>query len=375
MSKLKIGIVGCGNIANTKHLPNLAKFQDRAEVVAFCDIIVEKAESTKEKFGTPDAQVFSDYRELIKLDLDAVHVCTPNRSHAEISVAALKAGRNVMCEKPMAINAAEAKLMVDAAKETGKLLTVGYQNRFRTDTLALKQMAMDGDLGDIYMAKAHALRRRGIPTWGVFTNKFEQGGGPLIDIGTHSLDITLWVMDNYKPVSVMGSTFNILGTTLEGAAQGTGARWDPKTYEVEDSAFALIKFENGATVFLEAAWALNIVEQKQAMTTVYGSKAGAAMEFPLGEAQSLEKRLVVNTIVGGRQTVYEPDISEFGRPAGPASRDLIFNYPGADEECKIWLNALEGKGEIVVTPEQAYAVTQILEAVYKSAETGEAVYL
>lgn len=374
MSKLKIGIVGCGNIANTKHLPNLAKFADRAEVVAFCDVIEEKAVKTKEKWGAPDAKVFKDYRDLIELDLDAVHVCTPNRSHSEITVAALKAGKNVLCEKPMAINAEEAKAMVDAAKETGKLLTVGYQNRFRTDTLALKQMAVDGDLGEIYMAKAHALRRRGIPTWGVFTNKFEQGGGPLIDIGTHALDITLWVMDNYKPVSVLGSTYNKLGTTLDGAAQGTPMHWDPKKYEVEDSAFALVKFENGATVFLEAAWALNTVEQKQAMATVYGTKAGAAMEFPLGEAQSLEKRLVVNTVVGGRPTVFEPDISERARP-GVDTRDLMFNYPGADTECKIWLDALEGKGDIVVKPEQAFAVTQILEAVYQSAETGKVVYL
>ena len=371
MSKLKIGIIGCGNIANTKHLPNLAKFADRAEVVAFCDIDEQKAIDTKEKYGTPDAKVFTDYRELIKLDLDAVHVCTPNRSHSEISVAAMKAGCNVMCEKPMAINTEEAKAMVDAAKETGKLLTIGYQNRFRVDTLALKQMAVDGDLGEIYMAKAHALRRRGIPTWGVFTNKFEQGGGPLIDIGTHALDITLWVMDNYKPVSVLGSTYDYLGTTLEGPAQGTPMHWDPKTYEVEDSAFGFIRFENGATVFLESAWALNTIEQKQAMTTVYGTKAGAAMEFPLGEAQSTIKRLVVNTVVGGRPTEFEPDVSE----RGPASADLIFNYPGADTECKVWLDALEGKGEIVVKPEEAFAVTQILEAIYKSAETGEAVYL
>lgn len=371
MSKLRVGIIGCGNIANTKHLPLLAQYVDRVDVVAFCDIIEQKAIETREKFGYTEAKVFTEYKELIKMDLDAVYVCTPNRSHSEISVAAMKAGCNVMCEKPMAINAEEAKAMVDTAKETGKLLTIGYQNRFRVDTLALKQMAVDGDLGDIYMAKAHALRRRGIPTWGVFTDKFEQGGGPLIDIGTHSLDITLWVMNNYKPVSVLGSTYNILGTTLEGAAQGTSAHWDPKTYEVEDSAFGLVKFENGATVFIEASWALNTIEQKQAMTTVYGTKAGASMEYPPGEAQSTEKRLVVNTIVGGRPTEFEPDVRE----RGPASEDLMFNYPGAETECKVWIEALEGKGDIVVKPEEAFVVTQILEAIYKSAETGKAVYL
>ena len=216
MAKLKIGIVGCGNIAMTKHLPNLSKFPDRCEIVAFCDVIPERAEQAKDQYGAPNAKVFTDYKALILEDLDAVHVCTPNRSHSEITIAALEAGKNVMCEKPMAINSKEAKAMVEAAERTSKLLTIGYQNRYRVDTLTLKDMAVNGELGDIYMAKAHALRRRGIPTWGVFTNKFEQGGGPLIDIGTHSLDITLWIMDNYKPVAVTGSTYNTLGTTLEG---------------------------------------------------------------------------------------------------------------------------------------------------------------
>ena len=117
--KLQIGIVGCGNIANTKHLPNLAIFPDRVEVVAFCDLIPEKAEKARAKYGVPGAQIFTDYRELVKLDLDAVHVCTPNRSHAEITVAALEAGCYVLCEKPMAINAAEARLMLDAQKMCG----------------------------------------------------------------------------------------------------------------------------------------------------------------------------------------------------------------------------------------------------------------
>lgn len=371
MSKLKIGIVGCGNIALTKHLPNLAKHPDRCEVVAFCDVIEERAVKAKEKYGTPDAKVFMDYRELIKLELDAVHVCTPNRSHSEISVAALEAGRNVMCEKPMAINSAEAKAMLDAAERTGKLLTIGYQNRFRVDTRTLKRMSENGELGEIYMAKAHALRRRGIPTWGVFTNKYEQGGGPLIDIGTHSLDITLWIMNNYKPVAVSGVTYNKLGTTLTGDEQGTDDHWDPKTYEVEDSAFGFIRFENGATVFLESAWVLNTTDERQAMTTVYGTKAGAAMEFPRG-VKGTGRVLRVNTVLNGRQAMLEPDVSE---TASASSGDLIFNYPGAALETETWLDAMEGKGELVVKPYQAYTVTRILEAIYQSAETGKTIYL
>ena len=369
---LRIGIVGCGNIARTKHMPQLAKHPELVEMTAFCDIDIAKAESAREAFGAPGAKVFTDYRELVQLDLDAVHVCTPNRSHGEITVAALESGRNVMCEKPMAINSEEASKMLEAQKKSGKLLTVGYQNRYRTDTMTLKAMAENGDLGEIYIAKAHALRRRGIPTWGVFTDKYQQGGGPLIDIGTHSLDITLWIMDNYKPVSVTGATYNTLGTTLQGAEQGTADHWDPDSYEVEDAAFGFVKFENGATIFLESAWVLNTVMQKQAMTTVYGTKAGVEMQYTNGAYAGTERQLVVNKITAGQQSIEYVSAPEADTAS---SEDLIFNYPGAEAECTVWLDALRGKGELIVKPEQALVVTRILEALYKSAMTGKEVLL
>ena len=189
MRKLRAGIVGCGGIANGKHLPAMQQ-SGLYEVVAFCDIIIERAQETKEKFGTEDAKVFEDYRELLKEDLDVVYVTTPNRSHAEISIAAMEAGRDVMCEKPMAKNYAEAQKMVETAERTHRVLNIAYQNRYRTDSLYLKEMCKSDELGEIYFAKAHALRRRAVPTWGVFLNEEEQGGGPLIDIGTHALDLT-----------------------------------------------------------------------------------------------------------------------------------------------------------------------------------------
>ena len=196
---IKVGIIGCGGIANGKHMPSLAKVEN-CQMVAFCDIVIEKAEKAAEKYGTPDAKVYTDYKELLKDEsIDVVHVCTPNRSHSFITVDALHAGKHVMCEKPMAINSVEAKKMLDAANETGKLLSIGYQSRFRPDSTYLKQEAEDGVFGDIYYAKATAIRRRAVPTWGVFLNEEEQGGGPLIDIGTHALDLTLWIMNNYKP--------------------------------------------------------------------------------------------------------------------------------------------------------------------------------
>jgi predicted dehydrogenase len=205
--KVRVGIIGCGGIANGKHLPALKAVKE-VEMVAFCDIIESKAEEAAKKYGTPNAKVYKDYRKLLEdKSIDVVHVCTPNRSHSFITIDALEAGKHVMCEKPMAINAAEAKKMVEAAKRTGKKLTIGYQNRHRPDSLFVKAECEAGNIGEIYYAKATALRRRAVPTWGVFLNEYEQGGGPLIDIGTHALDLTMWCMNNYKPKYCVGTTY------------------------------------------------------------------------------------------------------------------------------------------------------------------------
>ena len=281
MRKLKAGIVGCGGIANGKHLPAMKK-SGLYEIVAFCDIIRDRAEKAKKEYGTEDAKVFEDYQELIKEDLDVVYVTTPNRSHAEISIAAMEAGKDVMCEKPMAKNYAEAQKMVETSEKTGRILNIGYQNRYRPDSLYLKEMCKADELGEIYFAKAHALRRRAVPTWGVFLNEEEQGGGPLIDIGTHALDLTLWMMDNYEVESVTGQTFHKLADqTNQGNAFGD---WDPKEFSVEDSAFGFIRMKNGAVIELEAAWALNTLEVDEAKTSLCGTKAGAAGSTGAGQS-------------------------------------------------------------------------------------------
>ncbi|MBQ9703935.1 MAG: Gfo/Idh/MocA family oxidoreductase, partial [Clostridia bacterium] len=260
--KLRIGIIGCGGIANSKHMPSLAKL-DNVEMVAFCDIIEERAVSAAKRFGIEGSKSYVDYKELLKDEtIDVVHVCTPNRSHSFITVDALEAGKHVMCEKPMAINSVEAKKMVDAANRTGKMLTIGYQNRQRKDAKYLKAEADAGVFGDIYYAKATALRRRAVPTWGVFINEYEQGGGPLIDIGTHALDLTLWTMDNYKPKYCVGTTYHKLNSQTESA--NVFGQWKPEEFTVEDSAFGFIVMENGATINLESAWAINMTDTKEA---------------------------------------------------------------------------------------------------------------
>jgi predicted dehydrogenase len=356
MKELKVGIIGCGGIANSKHLPAL-KTAGGAAVTAFCDIITDSAEKSARAYGTKDAKVFRDYRELLKLDLDAVYVCTPNRSHSTITVDALRAGKHVLCEKPMAINYQEALKMLDAAKETGKLLTIGYQSRYRADSQYLKKAIQANALGDIYYARANAIRRRGVPTWGVFLNAEEQGGGPLIDIGTHALDLTLWMMDNYKPKYAVGTTYHKLNNDLEtGNAWGD---WDPKKFTVEDSAFGFVVMENGATIMLSASWALNSLDVEEATATLSGTKGGA--DFHDG--------LRINGVRHNRQFVEKPDLDI----CSVAFYEGICIKPEVIEQ-QVFLSAIRGEGKLVVLPEQAITVTWILEAIYESAASGKPYY-
>ncbi|MEK3730961.1 MULTISPECIES: Gfo/Idh/MocA family protein [Paenibacillus] len=353
----RVGIIGCGGIANGKHLPSLSKLNN-VELVAFCDIVQERAEQAAGKYGIEGAQVTTDYKELLKDNtIDIIHVLTPNDSHAEISIASLEAGKHVMCEKPMAKTAADAKRMMETAKRTGKKLTIGYNNRFRNDSQYLKELCDAGELGHIYFAKAHAVRRRAVPTWGVFLDEEKQGGGPLIDIGTHALDLTLWMMDNYKPKVVLGSTYHELAKR-ENAANAWGP-WDPKKFTVEDSAFGMIVMENGATIMLESSWALNTLEVDEAKCTLSGTEGGADMKNGLRINGEKFSRLYTKDIElsSGGVAFYEG-----GKEEAP------------DVEMRKWIEAIENDTDPVVTPEQAFVVSQILEALYESARTGKAVY-
>jgi predicted dehydrogenase len=368
-NKVKVAIVGCGGIANQKHMPSLKANSDKAELVAFCDIIEERAQKAAKEFGTPGAKVYTDYQEMLKdseVLIDVVHVCTPNVVHCPITVAAFEAGMHVMCEKPMAHNSSDAQKMMDAWKKSGKKFTIGYQNRFRDDTTTLHASCEAGELGEVYFGKAHALRRRAVPTWGVFPNKALQGGGPLIDIGTHALDITLWMMNNYKPVSVTGQVFYKLGRQENGPEGNVFGPWDPETFEVEDSAFGFVKMENGATVYVEASWALNVLKSMEASTTLCGTKSGAEIHHGGSYPQD---ELIYNTVEHNQlmeKTISAAGVVDFFE--GGVSAE------GVREQTQ-WLEAILNDKEPLVKPEQAFVVTQILEAIYLSAETGKEVYL
>ena len=263
---VRIGVIGAGigylHLRSLKNVPN-------AEVTALCDVNGDRARAVANEFGIPN--VFTDHNEMLKQDwLDAVLICVPNYLHHAVTLDTFKAGKHVYCEKPMAMNAAEAAEMVAAGKKARKILMMGFNNRFRGDSQLLKSFIENGELGDIYYAKTGWIRRKGIPglgTW--FTTKAQAGGGPLIDIGVHVLDLTLWLMGNPRPVSVMGSAYAMFGPKAAAAVGGT--------YDVEDLAVGLIKLDNGGTLFLEASWASHIARDV-IYTSLMGTEGGAELD-------------------------------------------------------------------------------------------------
>ncbi len=355
---VKVGIIGCGGIANGKHMPSLSKISN-VQMVAFCDLVEEKAIKAAKQYGTEDAKVYTDYKELLKdPEIEVVHVCTPNRAHADISIDALHAGKHVMCEKPMAKTAADAKRMLDAAMETGKKLTIGYQNRQRAEAIFSKEYIDRGELGEIYQANCYAVRRRGTPNWGVFLSEEEQGGGPIIYIATHSLDLTLYLMNNYEPELVVGKTHKKMEHPEAANIWGDKG---VSTSPLEDSACAFIRMKNGATIMLETSWALNISEPvAEGSCVLCGTKSGLSLK---------NGKLVLNKVELNRMV----DTTVNTAAGGVAFYDGIANTP-AELEARQWIEAIVNDTDPCVLPQQAYVVSQILEAIYESSKTGKPVF-
>ena len=351
-----VGIIGCGGIARGKHLPALQ--HAGVKIAGFYDTYRASAERAAADFGT-EARVYDTVEALLQDDrIQVVHICTPNISHASLAIQALNAGKHVMCEKPMATNAADAQAMLDAAKRNHRKLTIGYQGRFRREAMHLKKMCDNGELGDIYFARAHALRRRGIPNWGTYLDSSLQGGGCLIDIGTHSIDLVLWLMNNYEPDYVVGNTYRkIVDRPSDANAWG---RWDAQKIDVEDAAFAFLRMKNGATVELECSWALNCQTPNENKATLAGTLAGA----------DLLDGLTINGEAYGHLYTQKVDVTNL---CG-TDMDLPFSETPADAEIGSWIDAIRNDTDPIVLSEQAVVVSRILEAIYQSAETGKPVY-
>lgn len=352
LSKLRIGVVGVGNIFKHSHLPSWLSHPD-AEIVAVCDANQEAAQKLADEHGI--AKVYSDYNDLIADDkVDVVNVCTPNLYHSVVSVAALQAGKHVFCEKPDAINPDEAVKMAEAAKTSGKVLMVMRNNRFRPVSDFLRTYVDKGHMGEIYTGRCGWVRRRGIPgKGGWFTTKELSGGGPLIDLGVHMIDLAIWIMGNPKPVAVSGSVYTkFAGNDLNDSVHGAfGEKKSGGTFDVEDLATGFIRFDNGATLQLECSWASNI-ENEGRFIELRGTKSGFSL--------------------------FNDDLKLFTEIEGTLC-NVIPQLPkdsgGHKSNIHHFIDVVQGKAEPIFVPEQGVDMIKILCAIYESAKLGREVRL
>lgn len=350
MEQKRIALIGCGGMG-TFHLMSYRSIPD-VRIVALCDIVPGRAES-KLEYVCPDTLTFTDYHDVLDLpDLDAVDICTPNYLHSIIAVEALNRGLHVFCEKPDAVSVDEALKMKEAAEKNDRVLMVMRNNRYAPASAYLKQYIEDGKMGEIYAGRCGWQRRRGIPgKGGWFTTKAQSGGGPLIDLGVHMIDLAIWLMGNPTPVAVSGCTYCKFADTdvSDSVNSDFGEKQANGTFDVEDLAMGFIRFDNGACLQIEFSWASNVQEEKQ-FVELRGTKAGAS--WP---------NLKIFTEEYGRTV----DIA----PAMPKE----FNGHGAN--LAHFVKVLQGEVEPMFVPQQGVNMIRILQAMYESASTGHEVSL
>jgi len=343
--KLRIGVIGGGGIAQAAHINNYKRFADQAELVAIADIVPEVVDKNVKEHGFQYG--FTDFDEMLaKVELDAVSVCVPNKYHTPATIAALKVGCHVLCEKPPAMTGAQAREMAAVAEKAGKILTYGFMNRYTAEAQILKRFVDAGELGNIYTGRVTAMRRSGIPGWGVFTNKELQGGGPLIDIGVHMLDLALYLMGYPKATKVWGVTYQELGNRP--MTPTWGGQWDYENFSIEDMALAMIQFDNGATLQLETSFIIHANDDNGNTIRLSGTEGGCAYR-PLALFQDKHKTLI--------------DIT-------PA---FIPKVDGYRVEIGTFLKAIRGEDEVLCKPHEGVIVQEIIEGIYTSALTGEMV--
>lgn len=347
--KLRYGLIGAGNNAVKKHLSAYAELEN-VEIVAISDINVENAEKVAEKFNVSKEKVYKDYQVMINEEnLDIVSVTTPNSLHADITIYALEHGVNVHCEKPLAINAAEAQRIVDAKNKSGKLVMVGLNNRFTNASVYLKKLIDTGYFGDIYKINTGWVRRIGIPgrgTW--FTNKDVAGGGVLIDLGAHFLDLALYFMGMPEPKYVTGATYeNFTHTTTRNR---NGYKGNPDgIFNVEDSATGFLGLENGSSVHFEFSWASNI-EEERIFIEILGTKGGAS-------------------IVNGKLKI-QSELLDTCIDVIPVLNDNV----KLASEFENFTNAILGEGELLAPAEDGLYLMNIIDKFYEAADAGEPLY-
>ncbi|NGZ76850.1 Gfo/Idh/MocA family protein [Saccharibacillus alkalitolerans] len=352
MENVHIGLIGCGSISDA-HLQAYAS-NPQVKLAAVCDLNSERARQTAEKYGIPG--VYGDYRELLADPaIQAVSICTWNNSHAEISIEALRAGKHVLCEKPLCKTVDEALAIQQAVKESGRVLQVGYVRRHAANIEVLKRFIDAGDLGGIYYARASLIRRLGNPG-GWFADAERSGGGPLIDIGVHVIDLCWYLMGKPKAVSVSGSAYRKLGnrSNVENYAYYQAADFDPSVNTVEDMANALIRFENGASLMVDVSFSLH-ARKDSAQISVFGERGGAEIEPALAIATERH-----NTIIN-----IDPQLTAPGF-------DFVDSFK---REIDHFVRLCLGEGDNLCPVEDGVEMIRLLNAIYRSAEEGREIRL
>ena len=341
--KIRVGFIGTGGIAGRQ--AGVLAERDDVEVVSGADVSEEALAAFGDKFEL--SSTFDDYEAMLaEAELDAVSVCTPNFLHKDPTMKALKAGCDVMVEKPMAMNAEEAQQMIDTAREEDRTLVIGFQYRLSPEAQALKQYVDEGQIGTPLFARVQALRRRGIPNWGVFGRKELQGGGPLIDIGVHMMEMAHYLMGRPEPVSASACTFTYL-SHKPSEVRSRWEGWDYETYTVEDLANGFIRFENGSCMAVESSFAAHIEEGKLDVQ-IMGDQGGCT--YSPTKIFKDEAGLMVNV-----EPAYTGD------------------YIAFDRKMDHWINYLQGDEETECPGEDGLAVQKMLDGLYASAEAGEEV--
>jgi predicted dehydrogenase len=347
---LTIGYIGFGNI-NRVHAKSAQQLG--FDLVAAADIKPAALDEAKKQFNV--TKTYDDHKGLVAdPNVTAIVVGTPNKFHAEHAIAALRAGKHVFLEKPMALNAAEADAIIAARDASGgKIVQMGMVNRFKNSVQALKHFLDAGRCGDIYSAQTWWYRRRGIPGFGGwFTTKSISGGGALIDIGVHMLDLAVYLMGFPKPVAVSGATYNLFRKLDEYAYTSMWGNPTPGGLkDVDDYALAVIRFDKGQTLQLNISWALHIEQlEPESGLRLMGNKGGVAL-------RGLDSPLVVAEEAG-----HVIDITPMYSP----------NDPFLDE-MRHFADCIEQGKKPTASAEQGRTVQAILDAIYRSGEQGREV--
>lgn len=348
-SPIPFGLVGAGQIAWSSAASINA--HPHGTVLGAFDLNTERLQKLCEENHIPRRYATAEdlYADP---DIEAVYIAVPNKFHAPLSIQALEAGKHVILEKPFAFTHAEAQSVVETAERCGKVFTVGMNQRFNADSLKVRHLVEQGVLGEIYHAKAYWYRRNGIPKLGTWFGKREiAGGGCLYDIGVHMLDLCLFAMDNFEPVSVSGVTYTKFGNRGLGEGGWGHSERQFEEFDVEDFASALIRFANGASVSLDVTWARHAAEGNDNDVELFGTEAGASC-YPA--------RLFRYGQKPGEYEVVDHPQAEL-----PYTADRFHNF----------INHLRGEEALCVTTRQALVVQRILDAVEESARTGREVRL